>query len=313
MPNILSNINLKNNLVASSSPLTESLERLLCCYEAGFSAAILKSAANYSRTGTGYGRKVVYISDGYYADSSFEREILTIQEGLELFCSAQQKCPSDMLLIPSISAATLNPEDWIESCSRFVCHGAKVIQLDFFYLGSLDHNTAFFEKLKSLLAALVNQLDCIVMPKLNINFNPNAVCEVMSNSGIEIVSLLDSMREIPNQRYGLHPETTSYFGIRQLPYTINYLKTAKQYNFKVCAGGGVNSYNDMKCLLENGADLIQVASYILKRDFSATKDLLPNEDFSNKSIALLKHNPWCDYTHRGNCEMCDACLHPTSD
>ena len=47
MQYFLSDIKMKNYLIASSSPLTESVERIKCCYEAGFAAAILKSAADY--------------------------------------------------------------------------------------------------------------------------------------------------------------------------------------------------------------------------------------------------------------------------
>lgn len=128
----LSNIGMKNYLVASSSPLTESVERLRCCYEAGFSSAILKSSAEYVKTGTGYGRKVVYVKDGYYADASFEREILTLEEGIELYKKALNNCLSDMLLIPSVSASSLEPEEWLNSCRQFELCGASLIQLDFF-------------------------------------------------------------------------------------------------------------------------------------------------------------------------------------
>lgn len=303
----LSNIEMKNYLVASSSPLTESVERLRCCYEAGFSSAILKSAAEYIKTGTGYGRKVVYVKDGYYADASFEREILTLEEGTELYKQALNNCPSDMLLIPSVSASSLEPEEWFNSCKQFELCGASLIQLDFFYLGTLKHNESFYKKLKILLMKLVQSLDCSVMPKLNLNFDPNKVCKILKESGIKTVSLLDSMREVPDSNLGLHENTTSYFGGRQLPYTLKYLKVAKQYGLEVCAGGGVTSKNDVDLLLATGADMVQVASYILCRDFRAVEELLDNEFCSNIHSKITKHNPWCDYENGEQCEKCGAC------
>lgn len=299
---------MKNYLTASSSPLTESIERLRCCYEAGFSSAILKSSAAYVKTGTGHGRKIVYVKDGYYADASFEREILTLEEGIELYKEAVKNCPSDMLLIPSVSASSLETEKWLKPCSQFELYGAPLIQLDFFYLGTLEHDERFYKKLKILLVKLVQGLDCTIMPKLNLNFEPERTCKVLKESGIKTVSLLDSMREIPDSNLGLREGTTSYFGARQLPYTIKYLKIAKQYGLEVCAGGGVTSKNDVDLLLATGADMVQVASYILNRDFRAVEELLDAKLCSDTRSDITKHNPWCDCENGKKCEKCGACV-----
>lgn len=304
----LSNIEMKNYLTASSSPLTESVERLRCCYEAGFSSAILKSAADYVKTGTGHGRKIVYVEDGYYADASFEREILTLEEGIELYKESIKRCPPDMFLIPSVSADSLEPEKWIKVCKRFELCGASLLQLDFFYLGTLKHDDSFYEQLRVLMITLVERLNCKVMPKLNLCFEADRVCEILKESGIKSISVLDSMRENPDISLGLHEGTTSYFGKRQLPYTLNYLKAAKRYGLEVCAGGGITSKNDVDLLLAEGADMIQVASYILNRDFRATKELLDIEYHSDSYSRIINHNPWCDSETGNNCEHCGACL-----
>ena len=60
----LGDIPLKNPLIASSSPLTESMPRLRSCCAAGFAAAILKTAAPYKRSGAAGRRKVVHIGEG---------------------------------------------------------------------------------------------------------------------------------------------------------------------------------------------------------------------------------------------------------
>lgn len=303
----LADIELKNYLTASSSPLTESVERLRCCYEAGFSSAILKSAAAYVRSGTGHGRKVVYTEDGYYADASFEREILTLEEGIELYESASAVCPPDMLLIPSVSASSLEPEEWLSSCERFASCGAPLLQLDFFYLGTLNHDGSFFDKLRQLLTALVSDLSCRIMPKLNLNFEPDYICGLLRECGVKTVSLLDSMREDPGGDLGLNSGTTSYFGGRQLPLTIRYLKAAKHCNLEVCAGGGITSKKDVDTLLSLGTDMIQTASYVLCRDFTAVRDLLEPALQSRSHSKLLKHAPWCDCENGAPCEGCGAC------
>ncbi len=303
----LSGIQLKNYLIASSSPLTESAERIKCCYNAGFSAAILKSAADYKRTGLGHSRKIVYVEDGYYADASFEKEILTIDEGIELYNESARCCGADMLLIPSISASSLDSNEWLNSCLEFYKLGAKLIQVDFFYLGTLCHNKEFYEALQKLLKTLSTELKCSLMPKINLRFLPNEIFKTLISSGISTISLLDSMREDPDDKLGLHKGTTSYFGPRQLPHTLEYLKIAKQYGLEVCAGGGISSKHDIDVLLSEGADAIQVASYVLNRDFECTKDLLGDSLSITEYVSSLKHNPWCDYETTKICSECGGC------
>lgn len=304
---LFAGLELKNHLVASSSPLTESLERIKCCYEAGFAAAILKSAAAYEKSGSGHGRKVVYVHDGYYADASFEHEIMTVDEAVELYTSALKNCGSDMLLIPSVSASSLEPEEWINSCRCFEEMGAELIQLDFFYLGTLSHDSAFYDSLKALLSTLKRTLKCNVMPKINNRFNPCEIFKILKTSGITLVSLLDSMREDPDPALGLHKGTTSYFGPRQFPYTLEYLRNAKLYGLEVCAGGGVSSRYDVELLLAKGANLVQVASYILNRNYESVGDLLELEFVTETKHSILKHSPWCDVENGMPCEKCGGC------
>ena len=304
---------LRNRLVASSSPLTESLPRLERCFAAGFGAAILKSAADYTRTGTGHGRKVVYIGEDCYADASFEHEILTLQEGLALFRSAAH-LNDGMLLIPSVSASSLEPEDWYSICRPFQNEGAALIQLDFFYLGTLAHDDHFHAKLRRLLAALGGELRSAVMPKLNPGFDPETTCALLVQAGVQYVSLLDSIREDLPPGYGLHSGTTSYFGGKQFPVTLRYLDAAVRHGLSPCAGGGVISPRDVSFLRERGAELVQVASCVLKHGFSSVTDLLsgisaPTVPEPALGVSFLEHNPWCDVEDGAICENCGACCH----
>lgn len=297
----------KNRLIAASSPLTESVYKVKCCSEAGFGGVILKSAADYQRTGKGYGRKVVFIGDDYYADSSFEREILTAEEAVQLY----QKLFSDhmeLLIIPSVSAPSMRTEDWLQICRRFETLGAKILQLDFFYLGTLSREMGdeFYPKMRKLLSDLCRNLDCKIMPKLNHNFEPARICEALAQSGVKQVSLLDSIRTALPEKYGLHADTTSYFGSRQLPLTLEYLRHAVRAGLEVCAGGGVCGPKDADLLTDQGAALIQTASYVLKNGFSKALCLLHQKEVSIKN----DQNAWCEipfYQAQG-CENCGFCL-----
>ncbi|RKJ21514.1 hypothetical protein D7X48_03695 [bacterium D16-50] len=300
-------IELKNPLTASSSPLTESPERIERCAKAGFGSAILKTASPYHRAQAGYGRKVVFIGEDYFADASFQREILTEEEGLTLYRKAQAH-KGDMLLIPSVSASSLEAADWLGICRKFQAMGAKLLQLDFFYLGSVicGQNEDFYLDLEQLLSRLRQELDCLIMPKLNFGLDPELACRALAKAKIRQVSLLDSIRFPLPARFGLHPETTSYFGPKQLPLTLLYLQHAVNYELEVCAGGGIAKAADADLLLENGAKLVQTASYVLKNGFSKAPLLLHKEPVPMES----HRRTWCDARHyeAEGCERCGFCL-----
>ncbi len=299
-------IKMKNCLIASSSPLTETMERIQCCYDAGFGGVILKTAAEYHRTGKGYGRKVVFLGDSYWADSSFEREILAAQEGIHLYKSTFN-LEKDMLIIPSITACSENAKDWISICNKFEQAGAKLVQLDFFYVGSTikKEDKEFYKRFRNLLSEIKKNTDCIIIPKLNFNFDPELICNALVESEIRQVSLLDSIRFPLPERFGLHADTTSYFGKNQLPITIEYLHYCVKFGLEVCAGGGVNSANDVDRLLENGAKLVQTASYILKNGFEMAPTLLHKQAVTLQTT----RNTWCDAIYGTNkCEKCGFCF-----
>ena len=300
-------IPLKNPLIASSSPLTESMPRLRSCCAAGFAAAILKTAAPYRRSGTAGRRRVVHIGDGFYADATFQREILTLEEGLTLYREASA-LNKQMRIIPSVSAASLDAAPWLDACSEFSRLGAEIIQLDLFYLGTQADTPDFYQKLSRLFSSLQYGCSSHIMPKLNVRFWPDEICTLLSRCGIEYVSLLDSVREMPPGNWGLHPETTSYFGPRQLQVTMRYLAAAVKQQFHVCAGGGINSPADAGLLLDMGAEVIQTASYVLKNGFQSTSVLLPTlPPIPDSERPFLLHRTWCDLEDGGICEQCGAC------
>lgn len=216
---------LKNPLIVSSSPLTESMPRLRSCCAAGFAAAILKTAAPYRRSGAASRRRVVHIGEGFYADAPFQREILTLEEGLALYRKASA-LNEQMRIIPSVSAPSLDAAPWMDACNEFSRLGAEIIQLDLFYLGTQVEAPDFHQKLLQLFSSLRDGCNSHIMPKLNVHFQPDEICALLSQCGIEYVSLLDSVREMPPGSWGMHPETTSYFGPRQFPLTMRYLAAA---------------------------------------------------------------------------------------
>lgn len=74
----------------------------------------------------------------------------------------------------------------------------------------------------------------------------------------------------------------------------------------------MTSAQDVSLLREKGAELVQVASCVLRNGFSSVSELLSGiSAFAVPEpalgAALLKHNPWCDVEDGAVCEKCGAC------
>lgn len=263
---------LNKAFIASSCIATESVRNIGKLVNMGIEGVILKSCADYSSKSTKQKRCFsVEKATGYtYASSPFELEILTLKEELELLEAVRNNY--DILIIPSVTANSINPEDWITPCQKLQHAGADGIQLDFFYMGNLLDIENFSQKLVDLLVKLQKSLDILIMPKLNVNLPKDFILPLLKKAGIEYVSLLDSVRspciELINEKIRfnprLDPNSTSCFGGWQLPLTLGYTYTAAQHGFKVCAGGGITCDKDARKLFTAGAYAVQAASIITK-------------------------------------------------
>jgi len=262
---------LANPIIASSCIATESVSNILRLAENGVNGAIIKSCADYRRREFSGNRCFAVDDNGYtYASSPFEKEILTLDECLELMRELRPQ--TDILLIPSFTAASFSPADWIPACRRLENAGADGIQPDFFYMGNIIGTEGFSEKLTSLLRELIGALNIPVMPKLNVNLPKDYIVPLLVRAGAEYVSLLDSVRspyfEKNNGAYRINDrldaDTTSCFGSWQLPLTLGYTYTAAKHGLKVCAGGGVTCADDVRKLIAAGAVTVQSASFLTK-------------------------------------------------
>ena len=273
--------NLENPIIASSCIATETLWNVHRLIRSGVQGVILKSCADYKRSGISGKRQFAVDKNGFvYASSPYENEILTLEECLDMLSKLRKK--TDILLIPSFTASCLEPSAWLEPCKKLVRNGADGIQLDFFYMGNFIGTDNFSQRLSILLRELVNGLDVPIMPKLNVNLPKDFIMPVLVEAGVEYVSLLDSVRSPYLQEHDgkysvserLDSQTTSCFGHWQLPLTLSYTYTAAQHGLKVCAGGGVTNADDVRKLMASGAVTVQSATFLTKYPDNA-RELCP--------------------------------------
>ena len=257
-------------LIASSCLVTERADVIMKLVEHGIEGVILKSCADYERGSYEGGRKFKKDKKTglFYAASPFQKEILTLNEAVDLTAEIRPK--TDILIIPSVTASSLDPNAWIPSCKALEKAGADGLQLDFFYMGNLIGEDGLARNIVKLLKAINSSVNIPVMPKLNINLPKDFIMPLLVEAGTEYVSLLDSVRSPFLEKNGdsyrldetMDPVTTSCFGAWQLPLTLGYTYTAAKHNLKICAGGGITSENDIRKLLAAGATVAQSATWI---------------------------------------------------
>lgn len=264
---VIEGVKFRNPIVISSCPLTESALNIEKCIECDAGGIILKTAADYQKHKEEGIRRILHGRDGYWAQSTFEREIMTLNEAEEL-CKkvlTQKEVP----IIASVAGMSLEKEEWMNSVERMERAGASMIQLDFFYLNNIWNEQNIGSRITHIVERLVRDSQIPIVPKININLPVNFIYPLLKNAGVHTVSLLDSVRVPVVSSWAVDSgentckvtnEGTSYFGAWQLPLTLSYLMFAKKYEFQVIAGGGIRNMEDVRTVLQCGADAVQIAS-----------------------------------------------------
>ncbi|WP_215904880.1 4Fe-4S binding protein [Leadbettera azotonutricia] len=286
---------MKGQIIAASCPATESLIGILlsCSNDAG--AVVLKTASStrLNQNETEGGRHCLINKQGFWAKSTFNREIMSLNEELELLTQIS-RIPSFGFVpfIASVTELEMDIEKWLADCRAVENAGADAIQLDLFYIENLLAVSDFEEKFISLLKEILSHTKVPVMPKLNIGLPAEYAAFLLKKAGIKYVSLLDSIKSPaplsfspegqPAVNKTLLGSGLSVFGSFMLPITRNYTQVLCREGFEVCAGGGVKTAEDIADLLFLGAKTVQIATEILLHGFKRIKTL------TDETSALLK-------------------------
>lgn len=264
---VIEGVGFSNPVIIASCPLTENIPNIIKCAKEGAGGIILKTAATYKRTTDCGQRRILQGQNGYWAQSTFEREILTLEEMTELIDEAKKR--TNIPIIASIASEDMSPYKWISACAHAERAGADMIQMDFFYMPDLVVFEGAKHKLTQLLMQIKDEIHIPIIPKININLPADFIFPIIKESGIHAVSLLDSVRvplvkewvdEQHWEKNTLTNEGTSFFGAWQLPLSLHFMMEACKYGLKVIGGGGIRSAEDAAVMLQSGADLIQIAS-----------------------------------------------------
>jgi dihydroorotate dehydrogenase/NAD-dependent dihydropyrimidine dehydrogenase PreA subunit len=264
---------LKSPIIAASSPITENTRNVTRCEEHGAGAVILKTAS-ITRLGVDGKRRCRIDERGFWAKSSFDREILTLAEGERL--TKDSVSAVSIPVIASFTELSMDPAVWAEGCRALERAGAFAIQLDLFYIENMLSIPDFGNKFVEMLKEVQRHLSIPLMPKLNVGFPAAYAAHLLKEAGIQFVSLLDSIKVPPPMRLsggnfstepGFEGDGLSLFGPFMFPLTRQYTWTLAREGFSVCAGGGVDSYKDAVDLMTLGASCVQIATAPLLRGY----------------------------------------------
>jgi dihydropyrimidine dehydrogenase (NAD+) subunit PreA len=306
---------ISSHLVAASCPSTETTEGVLDCIANGAAAVILKTAGGYLRsrqrnrdtdesrdvpaapslaeTEEGYGERRCFInSQGFWAKSSFRREIMPINKGIELV--REVKAATQAPVIASITECSLDIESWLQDCTAVETAGASAIQLDLFYMENILARDDFTIQFISLLREIICHCRIPIMPKLNIALPAEYAAYLFQRAGVHYVSLLDSIRSPAPLRFdekgspcrdrAMLGPGLSVFGSFMFPLTRFYTDALRRAGFEVCAGGGIQTAADILDLLLLGAGTVQMATEILLHGYRRFGEL---EKELNEALAAI--------------------------
>jgi len=272
---------IRNPIIISSSPLTESAESILECEKHGAGAVIAKSCSSTRITQQGY-RRCLIDTKGWWVSSTYNREVQDVNKAIIYLRNAVVK--TSIPIFASVSEMSLDINNWMKTCQLVQKTGISGIQLDLFYLENTLNTINFRENFIELLSSLQEKLEIPIFPKLNINLPSLYMADIFKASKINNVSLLDSIRlpapiSIENSgsikmRHVSKIKTASLFGKWQFPLTMKYLYDFTLKEFSVCAGGGIQDSKDIIELLLLGAQTVQVSTVIILEGYKKISELL---------------------------------------
>jgi dihydroorotate dehydrogenase/Pyruvate/2-oxoacid:ferredoxin oxidoreductase delta subunit len=225
---VFANIELKNPVMIASSPATESLTGIIKCEQAGASAVVTKSIADYELNracaNKDSGRRVYFSSNDKqneteydeYSDqekfnvrgqtflskefpktwiiSTFQRETLPLESGIKLIAEAKKhvKIP----IFGSVAGLSYQIDPWFSTCQALESSGADALELSLYYLPN-PYRSSNKRKITDLLDFLCKNMSIPVVVKLHIDIPAYLAVDILKDSRTNGISYLDSVETPP--------------------------------------------------------------------------------------------------------------------
>ena len=270
-------LKLKNPIIAASSGLTKSTQKIMDCYNSGVGAIIMKSVFEEALAQEDYG---IAGSTGYHAEAyDYMRSELELQYGTREYLDiiSETKAKIDIPLIASVNC--VSSKWWPKYAKQFQDAGADALELNVFKTATaLGEDSQTLENMYYEIIKNVKQHVSIpVALKIGINFTalPHFVAQ-LARKGADGVVLFNRFTKPDIDINNLSLKTTFSFSTsfdfyKPLRWTA---LLAGQVGCDISASTGVKSGKDVIKLLLAGASSVQIASLLYQKGIDQIEEIL---------------------------------------
>ncbi len=269
-------LELENPLIASSSGLTNNLEKVLALEKAGIGAVVLKSlfeeqinisAANLSGFNNDYPEAFDYVQN--YVRSQ------NLDNYLELVRKTSQE-----LSIPVIASINcFSGGEWVDFAKSVQEAGAKAIELNVFVLNAnLLNNSDYEQKHYDIVRAVSKVITIPVSVKMSYYFN-NVVSVVdrLKAEGARGVVLFNRFHQPDIDINKLELTAADVFSVpNELHHTLRWVSfvSGLTKNVDISASTGVHDWEGVIKMILAGANTVQICSMLYKNGNGIVSEML---------------------------------------
>ena len=260
------NLQLKNPLIASSSGLTNSVEKIIALEKAGIAAVVLKSLfeeqinmniGNALEQGNDYPEALDYVKQYVRTEN--------IQSYLELVKEAKDK--TDIPIIASINCHSAG--EWIEFAKNIEDAGADALELNMFILNTSVHdNNEYLQKHFEVVKHVKSFIKIPVSVKISSYFNNIVnVVDKLKGAGASGVVLFNRFYQPDIDLDKLEMVNGDVFSSpTDLNNTLRWvaITSGLTNNIDISASTGIHDWDSVIKLLLAGASSVQLCSALYK-------------------------------------------------
>ena len=270
-------LNLKNPIIVASSGLTNSVEKILACEEAGAGAVVIKSLFEevLAKEDWGLAEAAPYHPEAHdYLNAEIQ-----MQYGPNDYCDLISKIKSKATIPIIASINCISAKWWADFASKIENAGADALELNIFSIPtnpkeeSISREKVYYEVLESV----KSKINIPVAMKIGRNFTslPHLLAQ-LSKRGLDGVVMFNRFTEPDIDIHSLKMRTTFSFSSQEEIHTLLrwIALVSPDLSSDISATTGIHSAEGIIKLLLAGASTVQLASVLYKKGLSVIKEMV---------------------------------------
>jgi len=270
-------LNLKNPIIVASSGLTNSVDKILACEEAGAGAVVIKSLFEevLAKDDWGLTEAAPYHPEAHdYLNAEIQ-----LQYGPNDYCDLISKVKSKATIPIIASINCVSSKWWADFASKIENAGADALELNIFSIPtnpeeeSINLEKVYYEVLESVKA----KINIPVAMKIGQNFTslPHLLAQ-LGKRGLDGVVMFNRFTEPDIDIHNLKMRTTFSFSSQDEIHTLLrwIALLSPDLSSDISATTGIHSAEGIIKLLLAGTSTVQLASVLYKKGLSVIKEMV---------------------------------------